>query len=401
MSDGHESLTFEHQSTFGPGAGWRVVDLIVAVIFAAITIQFSRFSETIWGLGIGAAFFGLRGVIGLGWVSGFTLDHATQQVRAWRGWLVPLCGSWRSLAPFDEVVLSFAVRSEGRTIISFYTISLRGARQQLNLTEIGDLAESRRLATDVAAFLGFDLVDEAELIVTRTSAENVGRSIVDQQPEPALSPMPRTQRIQQEPANPFDFRDEPVDAVELVDSEFRDKPVSIELEQPVDSRIGVEEFGNITVVRIPRRTWGNVLYVPMMMAMIMSGIIGLIAFGIGGLVAKYPFDLNRHLIPGVGFTVAFGIAGFLVGLLMELGTAFVSYELEADPHRVIIRRSGLIFGSTSEYPVEEITGLQPTGLGGLRVITHSKEELLWHEGISHQEAEWLRSLLLARLAPRR
>jgi hypothetical protein len=354
----YDKTRLKYQQAFGSRG---LVDLLVGIGFCAFALFAWRYSgpeKFIYGFGISGLFFFLRGLLGVTRVRGFTLDRLRGMACVWHGWLAPMFRQSYPLHRYDLVCVSTEVHRERGVKEVYYIVSLAEASSILILGQVKAYLDARRLAEDVAKFLGLGIMDAVGLPVTRIEAADIGKPLRDRQD------------IQAAP-----------------------------LEPPAHTRLHWEGLGERVVIRIPRPRFSEVVKTPLWTFLFLGGLGAVVGFGLGGLVSKTPFDWNEHIKPALIITLALGTFGLLVGLLLELETAFVRFEIEADPYRLQVRRQGLLFGKTHTLKADEVKELRFTHLLRLGVITDREVITIGNDDdLTGQDLEWVRATLTRTLA---
>jgi hypothetical protein len=365
----------------GPGAVFRAIELGGGIFWFSLAWYGRQDKLFCIIFGVLGGLFALKGLLGLLFTRGVSIDGRRGRARVWRGFLVPLWGKTLRLERFDTVCISCKTVREGRTYTVMYPVHLAGRGQPEVLTVKRDYLEARRMGEEVAGYLGFDLLDETAAKPVLVPARHVGKSLREvvraTQAPPALRPS--------------------APAVATAPARRTGGPLVVD-PPPPSSRCACTVDGGRVVIDIPRQRFIGLMGAPVFAGLLVGGIGALIGFGLVGLACKKPGDWNEHLFPGLCITLGFGafafVLMFLVGVLPE---AFVRYRVEAHPGGLRVRWRGLIFGGTKVMSSAELRELRPKGsvveaIGTERIIDFG------HSGLTGYEARWLRDTVTQALA---
>ena len=128
------------------------------------------------GLLFGAVFAGVGAVLVFG-RSGCVLDTRHGTVTRWWGLLGPWWRRERSLAELDRVTMTREVRRSDKSTYTVFPVRLAGNGEAVTLAESRKEETARKLAEDVAKFLGFPLADSSTGAEVVREADSLDASV--------------------------------------------------------------------------------------------------------------------------------------------------------------------------------------------------------------------------------
>jgi len=311
-----------------------------------------------WGGAISggiAAIYLLRGLIRMARWSTLLIDRNEGTIEAWEGSILPDHRCFH-VADFRAVELSCKVIQHGRgDTETRYPITLLGLGCREELIAPRDEKGTRRMADDVACFLGYDLIDATLPERRRYRADEVG--------------VPLGERLRAEGIRTFSLPTPPA-------------------RRRFTCRV---ERGRLAV-EFPRPRVIDVLKWPALLFLILGAIGGGLVFGIGALAARSA-TWGELYLPATCITLGLGLVGFVIGLLGEMPGMWRRTTIEADRGEVVVRWRGLVFSQQNRADAAEVRDVLLDGLftrdGLFRYhLAHVRE----------QELEWLRAAVQVALA---
>jgi len=350
---------------YASGLLWRILDVIAGVFFCTMAIVFSERMIFLYGFAALGAFWLLRGLSGLLSMRGVTLDRARGRFRVWRGWLVPLWFTTGKLERYRGVQISKKQVRERRRFVQTFALHLVGPGGLADeLTAKRDYLSARRMAEEIALYLGFDLLDATVFgQPVKIEAANVGKSLREQTvAKAAAAGIAATDEIALPPP-------------------------------PPNARAICTLDGSLLFIAIQRPRFLRLLRFPIFLTFALGGVGAAIGFGLGALVVKQPWTWDGHIFAAICITLSFAALGILYGtFFVVLPQAFVRYNIEAHPGGLTVRRRGLIFRRTREMPSNELRELRAHSWG-LEAIGTKQLVRFADNKVSGAELVWLRDAI--------
>jgi hypothetical protein len=366
----------------GPLWLFRSFELVLGVAICALAAVVVGDVSVLY---VPAAFFLLRGGIGLGMIRSVTVDRDHRTVSVRRGFLFPMWGSDHPLEEFGTVEITVEVRRwmGSRATACVYLVRLLGYRdREVCVGAAGGYLEARARAEAVAGYLGLGILDAAaQGDPVRIPARHVGKTL-------------RQQILEARP--PVSCGRGSATAVAEAPGAGRSTDVLILPPRPARMRLTCRVDGSRLVLEIPKWPWWRLALTPVCLFLVFGGG-ALIAFGVVALFVEHRFDWDSHLRPALGWTLAAGGFGAVVGLCHALAEGFTRYRIEAHPGGLTVRRRGLLFGITRELPVEVLTELRVTP-DGLQAIGRDRVVTFGSRQLRADEKGWLREAIARAIA---
>ncbi len=360
--------TLSYSERFGPGTFWHALDLLAGFFFATLAVVFHTNVLFLYGFATVGSYFGLKGLFGVLSARGVAIDRRRGRARVWRGWLLPLWFRTRRLDRYTTVRIAKEMRRDGRRYRTLYAIQLAGTGRTDELTVKKDYLQARQVGEEVAAYLGFDLVDATPAQPVHTAAADVGKSLRDRL---------RTATTAEQTSDPDHLVLPPL---------------------PPKARCICTIDGSWLFLEIPRPRLLSLVWYPLLLTLILTAVGAAIGFGIVSYTGKNPGDGHEHLLPAVYVTLGFAGLGVFYGLFfMVLPRAFVRYQIEAHPGGLTVRRRGLIFRRTRDLTSSELRELR-LQRRGLQAIGSGQIVPFADNGVSAAELAWMHDAIARAVA---
>jgi hypothetical protein len=367
-NDPEDQGTLSYYELFGPGKFGHALDLLTGICFGTLAVVFHTNALFLYGFAAVGSYFGLKGLSGVLAARGVTIDRRRGRARFWRGWLFPLWFRARRLDRYTTVLIGKELRRDGRRYTTVFPIQLAGHGRADELAVKKDYLQARQVGEEVAAYLGFDLVDATPGKPVRIAATDVGKSL--------------RERLRG-----------------AIAAEKTSDPGHLVLPPlPAKTRTRCTVDGSWLFLEIPRPRLLGLLWYPLLLTPILAAVGAVIGFGIVAYMGMNPGDWNEHMLPAVYITLGLAGLGVIYGIFfMVLPRAFVRYQIEAHPGGLTVRRPGLLFRRTRTLTSGDLRELR-LNRGGLQAIGSGQIVAFADNGVSAAELAWLHDAITRALA---
>ena len=311
------------------------------VIGASLSLWAQKGNSPPWYVGVpfGGVFAAVGATLMFG-RSGIAINKMDRTLVKWWGLLGPFRRKEYSLDDFDRVHLTREVRRSKNSSYTVYPVRVAGPDERVTVEEPRDYEKARRIAEEVAGFLGTKLVDGA-----------AGTEVVRQAGELDESLRERTQRAG--------------DVVTMPDP-------------PPFLRTRCTIEGRSVILDLPSAGLGIGHVVGLIAGVVFPVIVALLI-----LRPIWQEDMPRpakYMIMGF-LGVVFVLLPFLAAVGAALSQARSSVRITASPERLSVERRGLLFNKTRAIPADDLEELILPGNGEGEAARNALEKSNLPDGV--------------------